>query len=76
MKTIKCPTLLLRGEHSKVVTEEIARRMATEMADCRLGRIDNAGHALFTEQPSAFADRVGEFIGAGSSRTNMDHQAP
>lgn len=76
VKTIACPTLLLRGEHSKVVTEEIARRMAAEMADCRLERIDDAGHALFTEQPSAFADRVGEFIGAGIPPTRTDHQAP
>lgn len=62
VKTIACPTLLLRGENSKVVTPEIAARMAAEMADCRLEGIANAGHALFTEQPAAFAESVGRFL--------------
>ena len=62
VKTIACPTLLLHGEHSQVVTPEIAARMAAEMADCRLQQIDDAGHALFTEQPTAFAESVAQFL--------------
>ncbi len=62
MRTIPCPTLLLHGAESRVVTPEIAQRMAEEMQDCRLERIERAGHALFTEQPAAFADSVTRFL--------------
>ncbi|MCZ6553172.1 MAG: alpha/beta hydrolase, partial [SAR324 cluster bacterium] len=60
--SIRCPTLLLYGEHSQVVTDEIAERMVREMPDCRAERIPEAGHALFTEQPEAFARSVGKFL--------------
>lgn len=63
VKTIACPTLLLHGQLSRVVTPEIARRMADEMPRCRAERIDNAGHALFTDQPRAFAQSVARFLG-------------
>jgi len=62
VRNIDCPTLLLHGEHSKVVTPEIVARMRSEMPDCRPQRIDNAGHALFTDQPESFADSVARFF--------------
>ena len=62
VKTIRCPTLLLHGQLSKVVTEDIAKRMAADMPDCRVERVDNAGHALFTDQPDAFAASVQRFL--------------
>jgi esterase len=60
--TIASPTLLLHGELSKVVTPEIAERMGQLMPDCRVERIDRAGHALFTDQPEAFAASVNRFL--------------
>ena len=62
VKTIRRPTLLLRGELSRVVSSEIAQRMGAEMPDCRVEQIDRAGHALFTDQPEAFATSVGRFL--------------
>lgn len=62
VKSISCPTLLLHGADSQVVTPEIAERMAAEMSDCRVERIEQAGHALFTEQPEAFAESVARFL--------------
>jgi pimeloyl-ACP methyl ester carboxylesterase len=62
VKTIRHPTLLLRGELSRVVSPEIAQRMGTEMPDCRVEQIDRAGHALFTDRPEAFAASVGRFL--------------
>jgi len=62
VKTIRSPTLLLRGELSRVVPAEIAQRMGAEMQDCRVEQIDRAGHALFTDQPEAFAASVGRFL--------------
>ena len=62
VKTIQCPTLLLRGELSRVVSPEIAQRMGREMPDCRVEQVDRAGHALFTDQPEAFAASVDRFL--------------
>lgn len=59
---ISCPTLLLHGENSGVVTPEIAARMGSEMKDCRVEMVKNAGHALFTEQPAVFAESVERFF--------------
>lgn len=59
---IACPTLLLHGEYSQVVTPEILERMKTEMPNLRAQQIDNAGHSLFTDQPGAFAGAVARFM--------------
>jgi len=64
VRTIGCPTLLLHGELSQVVTPEIAQRMCSEMTACRAERIDRAGHALFTDRPEAFAQSVQRFLSA------------
>lgn len=76
VKTISCPTLLLRGQHSRVVTPEIAGRMTTEMADCRQVEIANAGHALFTDQPEPFARSVGDFLEPGRGPAASDAGRP
>ncbi len=62
VKTIGCPTLLLYGALSKVVTPEIAGRMGQDMPRCRVERVEQAGHALFTDQPEVFASSVGRFL--------------
>jgi len=64
MQTVPTPTLLLYGSHSNVVTPELATRLGQTMPNCLVERIDNAGHALFTDQPDAFADRVERFLAA------------
>ena len=62
VKTIQCPTLLLHGEHSLVVSPEIAQRMQEDMANCEVEMVANAGHALFTDQPVVFSERVLDFL--------------
>ncbi len=62
VETIECPALLLYGGDSRVVTPDIAGKVARVMANCRVERIENAGHALFTEQPEVFARSVGRFL--------------
>lgn len=66
-RSIVCPTLLLHGEFSKVVTPEILERMGSEMAHLRSQRINNAGHSLFTDQPVVFAEAVASFLKETSS---------
>ena len=67
VKEIPTRTLLQYGSESRVVTEEIARRMEAAMPDCRIERIDRAGHALFTDQPDAFAASMERFLAEASA---------
>ena len=64
MQSVPTPTLLLYGSHSNVVTPELAARLGQTMPNCLVERIDNAGHALFTDQPDAFAASVERFLAA------------
>jgi esterase len=64
MQSVPTPTLLLYGSHSNVVTPELAERLGKTMPDCVVERIENAGHALFTDQPDAFAASVERFLAA------------
>ena len=66
MQTVPTPTLLLYGSHSNVVTPELAQRLGRTMPNCAVERIENAGHALFTDQPEAFAVSVERFLNGGS----------
>lgn len=59
---IPTPTLLQYGSHSRVVSDELADRMAKTMPCCSVERIERAGHALFTDQPDAFAASVERFV--------------
>ncbi|MBI2960966.1 MAG: alpha/beta hydrolase, partial [Betaproteobacteria bacterium] len=60
--SIPTPTLLQYGSHSRVVTPELAARMGQTMPNCVVERIEGAGHALFTDQPEAFAASVERFF--------------
>ena len=64
VKRIQAPTLLQYGDVSRVVDTALAERMAATMPRCRIERIEGAGHALFTDQPDAFAASVGRFLAA------------
>ncbi|MBM3346609.1 MAG: alpha/beta hydrolase [Betaproteobacteria bacterium] len=39
------------------------------MSDCRIERIERAGHALFTDQPDAFAESMERFLADATSPT-------
>lgn len=62
VKSIPTPTLLQYGSHSDVVSAELAQRLKQTMPQCTVECIDNAGHALFTDQPDAFAASVERFL--------------
>jgi pimeloyl-ACP methyl ester carboxylesterase len=62
VRTIKIPTLVLRGETSRVLSREIADRMVREMADARLIEMPGTSHVLNVEDPENFNRIAGEFI--------------
>src|SRR5712691_6888929 len=54
---IACPTLVVRGTRSNVLSEDTARRMAQTLANGRLMELD-AGHNVPLDRPRELADAV------------------
>jgi esterase len=54
---IACPTLVVRGTRSNVLSESVARRMVQTLADGRLMELD-AGHNVPLDRPRELADEV------------------
>lgn len=59
---IKCPVLVLRGEHSDAFTPETARRLTQINPKFRIVTIPDSGHFLTMEKPEVCAHEILEFI--------------
>jgi pimeloyl-ACP methyl ester carboxylesterase len=55
LSSIDCPTLVVRGTHSNVLSEDVARLMVRTLADGRLMELD-AGHNVPLDRPRELAD--------------------
>ena len=63
LRSVDCPTLLLRGQLSAILRRHSAERMVNEwLRKARLETIANAGHALAVDQPLAVAEALAEFL--------------
>ncbi len=61
-RAITCPTLLVRGAESDVLSDETAKRMADELPVARLVVVPGAGHTVPGDQPAAFQSLLREFL--------------
>jgi esterase len=59
---IACPTLLVRGAHSDILSEETAARMVATIPDCRLVEVADAGHSVPLDNPPGFRAAVEPFL--------------
>jgi pimeloyl-ACP methyl ester carboxylesterase len=59
---ITCPTLLVRGAESDVLSVEVAERMAQTMPNCKLVTVPDAGHSIPLDNPSGFIAAVKPFL--------------
>jgi len=59
---IKCPTLVIRGEQSVVMRAEVAQDMSRLLPRGIFKEIPHAGHIVFVDNPSGFAQAVTEFL--------------
>jgi len=59
---IQCPTLLVRGSESDILTNEIAKRMIDALPHARLAVVEGAGHTVPGDQPAAFQALLREFL--------------
>jgi pimeloyl-ACP methyl ester carboxylesterase len=73
---IACPTLLVRGGESRLLSAEIAERMAQEMQDCSLVTIAGAGHSVPLHRPLEFEAAVGDWLGIEPRREPQPGNSP
>jgi pimeloyl-ACP methyl ester carboxylesterase len=60
---VSCPTVVIRGAASDVVSPEVAERMADEvLADARLVVVPRAGHSVMVDNPEGCRDAVAAFV--------------
>jgi pimeloyl-ACP methyl ester carboxylesterase len=59
---ITCPTLLVRGALSDVLSDETAKRMVDKLPVARLVVVPGAGHTVPGDQPAAFQALLREFL--------------
>ena len=58
LERITCPTLLVRGTETDLLTEETARQMVDTLAQGTLAEIERAGHMVFEDNPADFIAAV------------------
>jgi pimeloyl-ACP methyl ester carboxylesterase len=61
-RAITCPTLLVRGALSDILSDETAKRMVDELPGARLVVVPGAGHTVPGDQPAAFQSLLREFL--------------
>lgn len=59
---IGVPTLVLSGSEDEVVPAEDAERLADDLANARLARLEGCGHAVQEECPDAVADALDSWV--------------
>lgn len=60
---VACPTLVMRGEHSPMLSAETTDRMVGQvMKDARAVCIPGAGHAVMLDAPETFRSALLEFL--------------
>lgn len=60
---IQCPTLVVRGAASDILSPEIADRMVDEvLPNGQLAVVPRAGHSVMTDNPEGFAEAVNGFV--------------
>lgn len=59
---ISCPTLILRGALSEVLTDEAAEKFARSLPNGRWARIENAGHNIQGDNPGGLLDALNPFL--------------
>jgi pimeloyl-ACP methyl ester carboxylesterase len=61
---IPCPTLVVRGAESDILSPEVAKEMTERLPDGRLVEIPGAAHTVPADRPDDFVRHVRAFLGA------------
>lgn len=67
VRAVRSPVLVLRGEHSDVLTPETSARLEREFADGAVLQIPGAGHSIWGDNPAATAGAIQAFLRTGDA---------
>ena len=62
VKRVRCPTLVVRGAESDVVSKDATEEVCRRVRDCRLAVVERAGHLVPGDNPSRFNEVVSDFL--------------
>jgi pimeloyl-ACP methyl ester carboxylesterase len=62
LKGITCPTLLVRGSESDVLSPELAQRFVDSVRNARLIEVADSGHSVPLDNPRGFIESVRGFV--------------
>lgn len=63
-EAVQCPTLLVRGKRSDVLTAEMAEQMLDRQPRARLTTVGGVGHAIPLVKPGELAEALDSFLAA------------
>ena len=58
LPSVKCPTLIVRGMETDLLTPEVTRRMLDTLPDGHLAEVPRAAHMVFEDNPEGFLAAV------------------
>lgn len=64
---VQCPVMIVSGSETDMVTPEAIQRLHRRILGSRRSLIEEAGHAVPTDQPQALAQHIREFLQSLSS---------
>ena len=59
---IACPTLIIRGERSDILSEQVTKKMVNTIPDCEYVTIQGAGHLVPGDKPVESINAIREFL--------------
>lgn len=63
VRAIRCPTLIIKGGESDILSAESATKLQQAIPGSRLCVVPGAGHSVMGDNPSAFVAAAREFLG-------------
>lgn len=62
VRSITCPTLIVRGKDSDILSPEVAKQMLEAIPNAQLVEVPRAGHMVFEDNPEDFIAAVGHYL--------------
>jgi esterase len=62
LREIRCPTLLVRGAQSAILSREVAARFVRELPGSTVVEVPGAGHSVMGDNPAGFIAAVRPFL--------------
>jgi esterase len=64
VRLIRCPTLIIKGGESDILSSESAEKLQANIPNSRLAIVPGAGHSVMGDNPAGFVAAVRELLGS------------